>query len=104
MLLSPNSTLQLQRPAEERLGLGILALSLVQSRQVVHRPERLGMLLTQLVTADLSHLDKQRFSLGQTALSLEQDRQAAHGLERIGVALTQRVALRHKRLGVDHFG
>ena len=89
---------------QERIGLGELALSPVQTGQVVHGKQRVRVFLPQDAAADLQRLDVERRGLGELESSFVKFRQVIHRLERVGVRLPQGAAAGFARLDKERLG
>ena len=85
VLLAQRFLVDLQRLAEQRLGLGVVALGLVQQGQVVQAGGVVGVLLAQRLLLDLQRLPVERLGLGVVALVVVQQCQVVQAGGVVGV-------------------
>ena len=75
-----------QRPLDQRLGLGIAALDLVDLAEIVQQGRDRGMLRTGRFLVDRKRPLEQRLGIGMAVLFLVKRRQIVQGLPDVGMA------------------
>src|SRR4051812_36316960 len=89
MLRTLAGVTELQRPAEDRLGLAVAIEVAVEQTQIVHALERVGITGSENVGPTLQDLLVQALGIPVSAYILVQQREGERALERIAMPGTQ---------------
>ena len=81
-----------QRPLDQRLGVGIAALDLVDLAEIVEQRRDRGMLRTERLLVDRQRALEQRLGIGMAVLLLVKRRQIVQGLSEVGMIAREAIS------------